>query len=60
MTALAHLLISYDMQEFLKVFGELRDELVNDGLLERQPESSKQWVKEVSSSPAFAGTRNAF
>ena len=38
------------MQEFLKVFKELRDELVHDDLLDGldgQPEASKQWVQEV-------------
>jgi hypothetical protein len=35
------------LQEFLKVFETLRDEIVNDELLAGQPDSSKQWVKEV-------------
>lgn len=35
------------LQEFLKVFEQLRDEIVNDELLAGQPEASKQWVKEV-------------
>lgn len=37
------------LQEFLKVFEQLRDEIVNDKLLAGQPESSKKWVKEVRS-----------
>ena len=36
------------MQEFLKVFDQLRNELVHDDLLGDQPESSKQWMVEVS------------
>ena len=35
------------LQEFLKVFETLRDEIVNDELLAGQPDFSKQWVKEV-------------
>ncbi|EFN59689.1 hypothetical protein CHLNCDRAFT_33543 [Chlorella variabilis] len=35
------------LQEFLKVFEQLRDEIVNDELLAGQPEASKQWVKEM-------------
>lgn len=35
-------------QEFLKVFEQLRDEIVNDELLAGQPDSSKAWVREVS------------
>lgn len=35
------------LQEFLRVFERLRDEIVNDDLLEGQPEASKKWVKEV-------------
>ena len=35
------------LQDFLKVFEQLRDELVNDDLLGAQPDASKQWVKEV-------------
>jgi hypothetical protein len=35
------------LQEFLKVFEQLRDEIVNDEVLAGQPESSKKWVKEV-------------
>lgn len=35
------------LQDFLKVFEALRDDIVNDELLAGQPESSKQWVKEV-------------
>lgn len=34
-------------QEFLKVFERLRDEILSDDLLDGQPESSKQWVKEM-------------
>ncbi len=29
------------------MFERLRDEIVNDDLLEGQPEASKKWVKEV-------------
>lgn len=36
------------MQEFLAVFEQLRDEIVVDDLLAGQPESSKQWITEVS------------
>ena len=45
------------VQEFLKVFDTLRDEIVNDELLAGQPESSMQWVKEVRSHTADGGRR---
>jgi len=35
------------MQEFLKVFEQLRDELIDDDLLAGQPEESKTWVERV-------------
>ena len=44
-----------DVQDFLKVFEQLRDEIVNDDLLDGQPESSKQWVKEVRMMYQFSG-----
>lgn len=40
------------LQEFLKVFETLRDEIVNDELLAGQPASSMTWVKEVRHDPA--------
>lgn len=43
----AHPHQSLALQEFLRVFERLRDEIVNDDLLEGQPEASKKWVKEV-------------
>ncbi|PSC75133.1 farnesyl diphosphate synthase [Micractinium conductrix] len=36
-----------DKQEFLKVFEQLRDEIVNDELLAGQPDFAKAWVKEM-------------
>jgi hypothetical protein len=38
----AHLL-----QDFLKVFDQLRDEIVNDELLGAQPDFAKKWMEEV-------------
>lgn len=35
------------LQEFLKVFERLRDEIVGDELLAGQPQFSQDWVKEV-------------
>lgn len=36
------------LQEFLKVFDQLRDELVHDDLLgDGQPEQTKEWMKRV-------------
>jgi hypothetical protein len=43
------------MQDFLKVFEQLRDEIVNDELLNGQPESSMKWVKEVRTPSWDAG-----
>lgn len=37
----------FAMQEFLKVYQRVRDELVGDELLKGQPEASKQWVTEM-------------
>lgn len=36
------------VQDFLTVFEQLRDEIVNDDLLGDQPDSSKDWVRKVS------------
>lgn len=35
------------VQEFLKVFEQLRDEIVNDDLLGEQPDFGKEWMAEV-------------
>jgi len=39
--------IFFALQEFLKVYQRVRDELVGDELLKGQPEASKQWVTEM-------------
>eukprot|EP00887_Chlorella_sp_A99_P003158 scaffold9.g3158.t1 len=38
---------SCSLQEFLKVFERLRDELVDDELLAGQPDASKEWARKM-------------
>lgn len=45
------------LQDFLKVFERLRDELVNDELLGDQPEFGKKWMEEVSPRGEGGGAR---
>lgn len=35
------------LQAFLDVYATLREELLNDKLLEGQPQAAKDWLKEV-------------
>lgn len=35
------------MQDFLKVFESVRDELVDDSLLAGQPQASREWMTKV-------------
>ena len=37
----------FGIQEFLKVFEELRDELLEDEILKGQPEESREWLEKV-------------
>ena len=44
------------LQDFLQVFEQLREELVNDDLLgSDQPEASRDWVRKVRLLPSHAG-----
>ena len=36
------------VQEFLAIFDKLKEELVNDSLIEGQPEFSRTWMQRVS------------
>ncbi len=40
------------MQDFLKVFEQLRDEIVNDEFLGAQPDFAKKWMEEVGGRPS--------
>ena len=39
------------LQEFLAVFDSLKGELVNDPLIEGQPDFSKTWMQRVIANP---------
>lgn len=41
-------------QAFLEVYATLRVELLNDKLLEGQPEDARNWLREVSPGIVFA------